>query len=88
MDSTPNSKCAFLHLKLGKKYNNNKSKCTFHTERDIELMLHENVLCDVKLRTGAETFPAHWFILSARSPVFRAMCQSDMKEKSSRLHPH
>ncbi|GIY22808.1 hypothetical protein CEXT_285101 [Caerostris extrusa] len=51
-------------------------------KRDIELMLHENVLCDVKLRTGAETFPAHWFILSARSPVFRAMFQSDMKEKA------
>ncbi|GIY26994.1 TD and POZ domain-containing protein 1 [Caerostris extrusa] len=51
-------------------------------KRDIELMLNENVLCDVKLRTGAETFPAHWFILSARSPVFRAMFQSDMKEKA------
>ncbi|GIY38829.1 speckle-type POZ protein [Caerostris extrusa] len=51
-------------------------------KRDIEWMLHENVLCDVKLRTRAETFPAHWFILSARSPVFRAMLQSDMKEKA------
>ncbi|GIY19770.1 TD and POZ domain-containing protein 1 [Caerostris extrusa] len=51
-------------------------------KRDIELMLHENVLCDVKLRTGAETFPAHWFILSARSAVFRAMFESDMKEKA------
>ncbi|GIY46701.1 speckle-type POZ protein B [Caerostris darwini] len=30
-------------------------------KRDIELMLHENVLCDVKLQTGAETFPAHCF---------------------------
>ncbi|GIY13414.1 speckle-type POZ protein [Caerostris darwini] len=30
-------------------------------KRDIELMLHENVLCVVKLRTKAETFPAHCF---------------------------
>ncbi|GIY19768.1 speckle-type POZ protein-like A [Caerostris extrusa] len=45
-------------------------------------MLHESVVCDVKLRTGAETFPAHWFILSARSPVFRAMLQSDVNEKA------
>ncbi|GIY77610.1 speckle-type POZ protein [Caerostris darwini] len=28
-------------------------------KRNIEVMLHESVLCDVKLRTGAETIPAH-----------------------------
>ncbi|GBN88585.1 Speckle-type POZ protein [Araneus ventricosus] len=48
---------------------------------DIGSMLRDNILCDVKLSAESETFPAHRFILSARSPVFRAMFQSDMKEK-------
>ncbi|GIY19774.1 speckle-type POZ protein B [Caerostris extrusa] len=48
-------------------------------KRDIELMLNENELCDLKL-------PAHWFILSARSPVFRAMFQSDMKKAQECIH--
>lgn len=38
---------------------------------------------DVKLRSGDETFSAHRIILSARSAVFRAMFDTDMKEKTS-----
>ncbi|GBM31319.1 Speckle-type POZ protein B [Araneus ventricosus] len=49
---------------------------------DISSMLQDNFLCDVKLCTESETFPAHWFILSARSPVFRAMFKIDMKKKA------
>ncbi|GBM11922.1 TD and POZ domain-containing protein 1 [Araneus ventricosus] len=51
-------------------------------KEDIIYMLKENIQCDVKLSVDTETFPAHWFILSARSPVFRAMFKSDMKEKA------
>ncbi|XP_055952081.1 speckle-type POZ protein B-like isoform X3 [Argiope bruennichi] len=49
---------------------------------DLNSMLQDNVLCDVKLNTKSETFSAHWFILTARSPVFRAMFKNDMKEKA------
>ncbi|KAF8771528.1 Speckle-type POZ protein B like protein [Argiope bruennichi] len=38
-------------------------------------------LCDMKLRTNTQTFSTHKLILSARSPVFRAMFTHDMKEK-------
>ncbi|GIY30913.1 TD and POZ domain-containing protein 3 [Caerostris extrusa] len=38
------------------------------------------VQCDVDLQTGAESFPAHKVVLSARSPVFKAMFSNDMKE--------
>ncbi|GIZ03969.1 TD and POZ domain-containing protein 3 [Caerostris extrusa] len=46
-------------------------------------MRKDGVLCDTKLRTSTETFPAHTVVLSARSPVFRAMFSNDMKEKSN-----
>ncbi|CAL1294621.1 unnamed protein product [Larinioides sclopetarius] len=52
-------------------------------KRDISSMLQDNFFCDVKLCTESETFPAHRFILSARSPVFRAMLKKDMKKKAS-----
>ncbi|XP_055952079.1 speckle-type POZ protein-like B isoform X1 [Argiope bruennichi] len=55
---------------------------TSDLKADLNSMLQHNVLCDVKLNTKSETFSAHWFILTARSPVFRAMFQSNMKEKA------
>ncbi|GBM11914.1 Speckle-type POZ protein [Araneus ventricosus] len=49
---------------------------------DLSSMLQDNILCDVKLCSESKTFPAHWFILNARSPVFRAMFKSNMKERA------
>ncbi|GIY43371.1 speckle-type POZ protein [Caerostris extrusa] len=40
-------------------------------------------LSDMKLRTETETFQVHAAVLSARSPVFRAMLTTDMKEKNN-----
>ncbi|GBN66481.1 Speckle-type POZ protein [Araneus ventricosus] len=40
---------------------------------DLLSLLSTGLLFDTKLRTSTETFPAHKNILSARSPVFRAM---------------
>ncbi|GBO42521.1 hypothetical protein AVEN_196076-1 [Araneus ventricosus] len=55
---------------------------TSDLKMDLGSMLQDNILSDVKLCVESETFSAHWLILSARSPVFKAMFQSDMKEKA------
>ena len=39
---------------------------------------------DVKIVCGEEVFDCHQVVLAARSPVFRAMFQSNMKEAQSR----
>ncbi|GFT56576.1 TD and POZ domain-containing protein 3 [Trichonephila clavipes] len=44
----------------------------------------ENFMCDTELKTKSGSFPAHKNILSARSPVFKAMFTNDMKEKHSK----
>ncbi|GBM76951.1 TD and POZ domain-containing protein 4 [Araneus ventricosus] len=50
----------------------------------IKSLLEEGTLSDVSLRAGSQSFPAHKCILSARSPVFKAMFGGDMKEKTSK----
>ncbi|GFY56191.1 hypothetical protein TNIN_412341 [Trichonephila inaurata madagascariensis] len=50
-------------------------------KEDFHCLYDESILTDVKLRTATQTFQAHKNILSARSPVFRAMFMTDMKEK-------
>ena len=40
--------------------------------------------CDVTIHTGAAEFPAHRFVLVARSPVFAAMFSHEMKESLER----
>ncbi|GIY33008.1 TD and POZ domain-containing protein 5 [Caerostris darwini] len=49
---------------------------------DLKSMYREGTLSDTKIRTSTETFPAHTQILGARSPVFRAMFSTDMKERT------
>ncbi|CAL1288870.1 unnamed protein product [Larinioides sclopetarius] len=48
---------------------------------DLMLLYKEQNLCDMKLKTKTNNFHVHTSILGARSPVFRAMFSSDMKEK-------
>ncbi|GBO25321.1 Speckle-type POZ protein [Araneus ventricosus] len=48
---------------------------------NLKSMLNNTSLSDVKLKTKSQTYPAHTFILGARSPVFKSMFSSDMKEK-------
>ncbi|GFY43478.1 hypothetical protein TNIN_180491 [Trichonephila inaurata madagascariensis] len=50
-------------------------------KEDFHCLYAEGIFSDVKLRTTTQTFPAHKNILSIRSPVFRAMFTTDMKEK-------
>ncbi|CAL1276732.1 unnamed protein product [Larinioides sclopetarius] len=56
-----------------------EDSCTLIT--DLMSLYNDQNLGDVKLETKTSVFPAHTTILSARSPVFRAMFSADMKEK-------
>jgi hypothetical protein len=49
-------------------------------------ILHNQTLCDVKFKfTNSEEIGAHVAILTARSPVFAAMLQSDFVESKTRI---
>ncbi|GBN94250.1 TD and POZ domain-containing protein 3 [Araneus ventricosus] len=50
---------------------------------NLKSMLDDCTLFDINLRTTNRTYPAHKCILSARSPVFKAMFSNNMKEKIS-----
>ncbi|GFY68309.1 hypothetical protein TNIN_219481 [Trichonephila inaurata madagascariensis] len=52
-------------------------------KENLEFSYKENLLCDPKLKTETRSFPANKFILSTRSPVFKAMFTNDMREKDS-----
>ncbi|GFY51590.1 TD and POZ domain-containing protein 3 [Trichonephila inaurata madagascariensis] len=51
-------------------------------KESLKSLYDGGILCDTNLCTSTETFPAHIVVLSAASPVFRAMFTNDMKEKS------
>ncbi|GFR08659.1 TD and POZ domain-containing protein 3 [Trichonephila clavata] len=47
----------------------------------LRSMYLDKLFCDTELSTPTKTFSAHKSILSARSPVFKAMFTNEMKEK-------
>lgn len=51
--------------------------------KDLKEFYLSKELSDVQIKCGDQTFDAHQFILSARSPVFRRMLQTEMKEKKT-----
>ncbi|GFU04254.1 TD and POZ domain-containing protein 3 [Nephila pilipes] len=53
-------------------------------KEDFETLRKEGTLSDIKLCTKTKSFPVHAAILSARSPVFKAMFSNEMKEKIER----
>ena len=61
--------------------------------QDMEIAFSNKELTDVQLLCGDKVYDCHQFMLSARSPVFRAMFQGNMKEKKTMtvivkdLHP-
>ncbi|CAL1294972.1 unnamed protein product [Larinioides sclopetarius] len=61
--------------------NINDCPCALIT--DLTSLHEDQSTCDVKLKTKTNTFPVHTLILSARSPVFKAMFSNDMKEKTN-----
>ncbi|GBN71992.1 TD and POZ domain-containing protein 4 [Araneus ventricosus] len=48
---------------------------------DFKALYKDQLLTDVVLKTATKSFPAHKYVLCARSSVFRAMLTNDMKEK-------
>ncbi|KAK8771183.1 hypothetical protein V5799_008837 [Amblyomma americanum] len=46
----------------------------------MDLMRRQGVLCDVEIRVGPESFPAHRLVLLAVSPYFRAMFAGGLRE--------
>jgi len=52
---------------------------------DLKKFYLSKEMSDVQIKSGDQTFDAHKFILSARSPVFSRMLQAEMKEKHSGL---
>jgi len=72
-----------------------KQKSNRHKQlsQDLEHAFIHKEFCDVQVKCGDKTFDCHQFMLSARSPVFRAMFHADMAEKESKkvdiqdLHP-
>ncbi|XP_077553231.1 kelch like ECH associated protein 1 [Haemaphysalis longicornis] len=46
----------------------------------MDLMRRQGVLCDVEIRVGSESFPAHRLVLLAMSPYFRAMFAGGLRE--------
>ena len=53
---------------------------TLTSSDDLGRLLVDGILSDVVLLVGDRKFPVHRAILAAKSPVFRAMFTSDMKE--------
>ncbi|XP_035210635.1 uncharacterized protein LOC118184981 [Stegodyphus dumicola] len=47
---------------------------------DFRNLYNSGMLSDINIIVGSETFPAHKFVLCARSPVFSRMFQTDMIE--------
>lgn len=61
-----------------------KHKCHKQLSQDLESAFHNKDFADVKVVCGDRVFECHQFMLSSRSPVFRAMFQSDMTEASTK----
>ncbi|GBN99844.1 Speckle-type POZ protein-like B [Araneus ventricosus] len=57
------------------------SDCPCALITDLTSLHKDQSTCDMKLQTKTNIFPVHTLILSARSPVFKAMFSNDMKEK-------
>ncbi|GIY34883.1 speckle-type POZ protein-like A [Caerostris darwini] len=49
---------------------------------DLKTLYRKSALSDMKILTATETFLAHTQVLAARSPVFRAIFSTNMKERT------
>ena len=61
-----------------------QAQSSIEVSEDFGKMLENKEFCDMEIDCGGEIFPCHRVIVSARSPVFRAMFRAKMKESESR----
>jgi speckle-type POZ protein len=61
----------------------NKQRCYKQLSQDLENGFVDKSFSDCKIVCQSKTFDCHRFILSSRSPVFRAMFENDMEEATS-----
>ncbi|CAL1282495.1 unnamed protein product [Larinioides sclopetarius] len=50
-------------------------------KEDLKTMLENPINSDVSLQVGNERIPVHWSVLCSRSPYFKRMFESEMKER-------
>ena len=62
---------------------NSQSKGTKELGDNLGKLLEDKESCDMEIHCGGKVFPCHKLLLSARSPVFKAMFQANMKESES-----
>ncbi|GBN88592.1 Speckle-type POZ protein [Araneus ventricosus] len=84
IEATQHKICA-ASLRLHKKiYKTAENMSGYRSIAEAMKALYVNQsLTDVELKTKTKSFPAHKIVLCARSPVFKAMMSSDVKERSS-----
>ncbi|GFT46911.1 TD and POZ domain-containing protein 3 [Nephila pilipes] len=63
---------------------NNTEEIDTYIHNDLKSLYKDAILCDMMVRTLTRSYPAHIAVLCARSPVFKAMFTSDMKETTKR----
>ena len=72
----------------GSKYSKSKGlldNCKKQVADDYVKMFAEDQFSDVSIECDGQSFKCHQVILSARSPVFMAMFQAEMKEKKTKV---
>ena len=60
-----------------------RDNCRKQVSEDFGTMLHDMDFSDFKIECGDRSFDCHKNVLSARSPVLKAMLKADMKENTS-----
>lgn len=66
------------NIKLSSK--NSASKINCQLLQDYEPFLNSKILSDITIQVGEKIFQCHKVVLAAKSPVFRVMLMSNMKE--------
>ena len=62
---------------------NSQSKGTKELSDHLGKLLEDKESCDFEINCGGKVFPCHKLLLSARSPVFKALFESKMRESES-----
>jgi len=67
--------------KIGFDINNRRHEKLIH---DFGQVLADKEFSDIEIHSDEKVFPCHQVVMAARSPVFKAMIQAEMKEKQDK----